>query len=262
MGRAEGSASVGLGQRVRSARTRLGLTREQLAVRAGVSWSAIAQIESGRRRNVRPDTLSALAEASEVTTDYLINGSSLAPVMLEHRALLYGSDDEFVDTLGPHLLEGLERSEPTLLVTSDGNAALARKFLGGRSRRVRVIGAAELYTSPDSALASYQDFVQRRLRAGAPWVRIVGEPVWADRSAAQAARWCRYESLLNLAFAGLPVTIICPYDERTVAPSILRQAHATHPETIARGTTAASADYVPPGPFVLGDPRSFGHRLR
>ena len=93
-------------------------------------------------------------------------------------------------------------------------------------------------------------------------MRIVGEPVWADRSAAQAARWCRYESLLNLAFAGLPVTIICPYDERTVAPSILRQAHATHPETIARGTTAASADYVPPGPFVLGDPRSFGHRLR
>ena len=40
--------------------------------------------------------------------------------------------------------------------------------------------------------------------------------------------------------------------ERTLAPSILRHAGATHPETIARGSTAVSADYVTPGAFVLG----------
>ena len=243
---------TGLGHRLRSARTRLQWTREELAVRAGVSWSAIAQIESGRRRNVRPDTLAALARVLHLTIDYMVHGSSLTTVMLEHRALLYGSDEEFVDFVGPHLAEGLERSEPTLLVTSDANVALVRRLLGARSRRVRVIRAEEVYRDPDGALAEYQRFIQRQLRGGAPWVRIVGEPIWADRSAAQTARWCRYESLLNLAFAALPVTIICPYDERTLAPSILRHAGATHPETIARGSTAVSADYVTPGAFVLG----------
>jgi transcriptional regulator with XRE-family HTH domain len=247
------SGGDGLGHRVRSARTRLRWTREELAVRAGVSWSAIAQIESGRRRNVRPDTLSALARALGVTIDYLVNGSSEAPVMLEHSVLLYGSDDEFVDAVGTFLLEGLDRSEPTLLVTSDANVALVRKLLGGRARRVRVIRAKGLYTTPDGALAEYQRFVQRQVRRGAPWTRIVGEPIWADRSATESARWCRYESLINLAFAGMPVTIVCPYDERTVDQSILRHARATHPETIERGKTAASADYVQPGEFVLTD---------
>jgi transcriptional regulator with XRE-family HTH domain len=255
MGERESQKEGGLGQRLRRARTRLYWTREELAVRAGISWSAIAQIESGRRRNVRPDTLLALAHALEVTTDYLVHGSSLTPVMLEHQALFYGSGDEFLETVGPVLGEGLERSEPTLLATSNANVALARRYLGARSRRIRVMASAELYADADGTrtLKTFQRFVERHLRGGAPWVRIVGEPVWAGRSRAQVRRWCRYESLLNLAFAALPVTIICPYDERTVTPSILRQARATHPETIGGGLTAASSDYVPPSAFVLGE---------
>src|SRR3954452_1491173 len=98
----------GLGDRLRRARAGRGWTREQLAVEAAVSWSGIAQIESGRRRNVRPDTLAALARARDVGTDYLIHGSVWPPVMLTHQAVVYGSDDEFVDGVGRFLREGAE----------------------------------------------------------------------------------------------------------------------------------------------------------
>jgi transcriptional regulator with XRE-family HTH domain len=241
-----------LGRRLRGARLRRGWTREELAVRAGVSWSGIAQIESGRRRNVRPGTLVALARVLEVSTDYLIDGGLTTPVMLTHQALLYDSDEAFVDTVGPFLAEGLERGDPALLVTSDANIELIRQALGRQRRQVEYVRAAELYTEPHAALAAYQGFVDRELRGGAQWTRIVGEPVWANQSKAQVRRWCGYESLLNLAFAALPVTLICPYDEREVPPSIRRQACETHPETIMDGRTITSSEYVQPGTFVLG----------
>src|SRR4051812_43245566 len=82
-----------IGTRVRAARERLGWRREELAFRSGVSWSAIAQVESGRRRNMRPGTLSALGEALGVTTDYLVRGGPASPAMFQHRALLYDTDE-------------------------------------------------------------------------------------------------------------------------------------------------------------------------
>src|SRR3954447_17640772 len=256
MGADDGARGV-LGNRLRHARLRQGSTREELAVRAGISWSAIAQIESGRRRNVRPGTLAALARALEVTVDYLIDGCVATPVMLTHQALIYRSDEEFASAVGGLLAEGLERDEAALLVASDGNVELVREVLGKASRRVKYMPAAELYTEPDAALSTYQEFVQRAVVRGAHWVRIVGEVMWDGRSAAQVRPWCRYESLLNLAFAALPVTVVCPYDSRRVKPSILWHARETHPETMIDGTLVTNADYVQPGGYVLGG--SAGH---
>lgn len=253
----DGGARGALGDRLRHARLRRGSTREELAVQARVSWSAIAQIESGRRRNVRPDTLAALARALEVTTDYLVEGSTSAPVMLTHQALLYGSDAEFASAVGSLVAQSLELGERTLLVTSDANAELVREFLGKDGRRIDCVSAADLYTEPEAALATYQRFVERTLGSGAHWALIVGEPWWDGRSVAQARNWCRYESFLNLAFAALPVTVVCAYDQRRVKPSILRQARETHPETILDGTVVTNDDYVQPGGYVLGG--SAGH---
>src|SRR3984893_10169340 len=91
----EGSASDGIGHRVRAARERLGWTREALAFHAGISWSAIAQVESGRRRNLRPSTLAALSRPLRVSIDYLVDGGQSPATMLEHSAFPYRADDEF-----------------------------------------------------------------------------------------------------------------------------------------------------------------------
>jgi transcriptional regulator with XRE-family HTH domain len=240
-----------LGSRLRRARNRRGLRREDLAVESGISWSAIAQIESGRRQNVRPDTLSALARALSVPIDYLLHGTA-PPPLLEHRALFHGGRDGFVDGVGSFVAEGVERAEPTLAVTTETNVDALREFLGRDAKRVHFMRSDELYREPGAALTTYLRFARREL-ARAGWARIVGGPPWGRKVDAKAKRWSRYESLLNLACATLPVTIVCPYDESAVAPSILKQARATHPELITNGAIEQSRAYVDPGMFVLGD---------
>ncbi len=63
--------------------------------------------------------------------------------------------------------------------------------------------------------------------------------------------WARYESLLNLTFSGSPVSLLCPYDRRSLGPEIVRHALATHPRTQERDALAPSADYADPSGFVL-----------
>ena len=173
--------------------------------------------------------------------------------MLEHRALLYGTDEELLNVAGPFLAAGVERSEAVLAVTSRTNTELLRDQLGNDAGRVEFAEAATWYGSPAAALEAYKDFANAKLDAGAPWVRIVGEPgpAWTGRSDSQIRLWTRYESLINLVFAAWPVTLLCAYDEREVHSEIARQARLTHPHTIGQGAGVGTGDYVDPGGFVL-----------
>jgi transcriptional regulator with XRE-family HTH domain len=232
-------------------RERLGWSREALAFHSGISWSGIAQVESGRRRNLRPDTLSALAGALGVTIDYLVHGGPASTAMLDHKALLYGAQDELVNTAGPFLEEGVERSEAVLALTTKENIELLREQLGPAAQHVDFIESAAWYTTPASAMDGLMAFSSAKLEAGARWIRILGEPIWAGKPNSEVLLWTRYESLLNLVFAAWPMTVLCPYDERTVQPEIATQARLTHPHTIGREATAGSTDYPGPGGLVL-----------
>ena len=243
----------GIGTRVRAARERLGWSVEALAFHSGISWSGVAQVESGRRRNLRPGTLSALARTLGVSVDYLLDGGPTSPAMLEHRALLYRTDEELLNVAGPFLAAGVERSEASLAVTSRTNIDLLSDHLGTDAGRVKFVEATAWYRSPATALEAYTDFSTAKLGAGAPWVRIVGEPgpAWAGRSDSEIRLWTRYESLLNLVFAAWPVTLLCAYDEGSVHPEIARQARLTHPHMVGQTAGAGSPDYVDPTGFVL-----------
>lgn len=66
---------MNIGVRVRTARDRLGLTREQLVEQMG-EWrmepNTLWYIESGRTKNPRADQIIALAKALNVSADYLL----------------------------------------------------------------------------------------------------------------------------------------------------------------------------------------------
>jgi transcriptional regulator with XRE-family HTH domain len=245
------SRGAGIGSRVRAARERLGWTREALAFHSGLSWSAIAQVESGRRTNLRPSTLAALSRPLRVSIDYLVDGGQSPPTMLDHSAFPYRAEDQFQTTMGSFLAEGVERSEAILAVTTGPNIELLREHLGADARSVEFIDSSSFYSTPIAALATFRAFTEDHLGRGAPWVRILGEPRWADRSDLEVRMWTRYESLVNLVFAASPMTVACPYDERSVAPQILTHAHLTHPHTIAVTGTSKNPDYADPGAFAL-----------
>ena len=43
-------------------------------------------------------------------------------------------------------------------------------------------------------------------------VRIIGEPIFVGRAEAELGPCVQHEALINVAFAGGPVAILCPYD--------------------------------------------------
>jgi transcriptional regulator with XRE-family HTH domain len=247
-----GMSSSRIGESLKAARERLGWSREALAYHSGVSWSAIAQIESGRRKDVRLTSLSALAEALGVSVDYLIGTTStITPHLFEHRVLPYGSDEEFLAAAVPFLAEGVARSHFVLAVTTKAQIGLLKDSLEDQSGHVEFADSVDWYRSPNAAWNGYRAFVKQKFEAGATWIRIVGEPVWAGRSAAETNTWTRYESMINLALASSPATIVCPYDVRSVSADVVVDAHRTHPEVLQGTNKAASRTYREPEAFLL-----------
>jgi transcriptional regulator with XRE-family HTH domain len=241
-----------IGATLRATRVRAGWTREALAYHSGVSWPAIAQIESGRRREVRLSSLSALADALTVSVDYLIGtNAAMAPRLMEHRVLSYESDEEFLAATAPFLREGIERSDGLLAVTTPARIARLRDSLDGDSEQVEFADSRSWYRSPGDAMNAYRAFVKQKFEAGVAWVRIVGEPVWTGRSDAEIIEWIRYESLLNLTFASMPTTILCPYDARAVPANVLADAHRTHPAVTHGGDAIANPEYQRAEEFLL-----------
>ncbi len=67
-----------LGARIRDARQRAKLTQAQLAHRIGISRTALHDIETGTTKDPRSSLIAALANALQVTTDFL-HGLDNAP---------------------------------------------------------------------------------------------------------------------------------------------------------------------------------------
>jgi len=238
-------------RRLRAARERLGWSREALAFHSGLSWSAIAQIESGRRTNLRPTTLAVLSDALGVSIDYLLGRDDRGRSMLKHCTMLYATHEEFVENASQFIAEGLERSEATVAVTTAPKIRLIQKELGDKAAEVTYVEARRWYSTPMSALAGYRKFIDQSLELGSGWIRILGEPVWSGRSTSEVALWTRYESLLNLELAGAPITVLCPYDTSALDPRILEHAQATHPHTRTHSEIARNPRYVEPSRFAL-----------
>ena len=242
-------ASSPIANSLRTARERAGLSREALAYRSGLSWAAIAQIESGRRQHVRLPSLAALAEALGVSIDYLA-GSGGAH-LLQHRAFVYESEDDYLDTVVPYLRAGIKRGEAVLAVTTSPRIRRLRAALGPDAAHVDFHSSAGWYRSPAHALKRYRSYVEQRRHAAAPWTRVVGEPVWSGRTRTEIEAWIRYEAIINLSLASHAATIICPYDGRALSPTILAAAHQTHPELARDTRVEPSPTYVEPEALLL-----------
>ncbi len=247
----EGNDRSGIGERVRASRERSGLSREALAFHSGISWSAIAQVETGRRTNLRPSTLAALAGALGVTIDYLVSGPNPNVGMGDHRALFYEDESQFLTAAAAFLGHGVDRSEAALAVTSAAKIEALRERLGPRAKGVEFADHLDWYRSPSDALAGYGKFVKASLSGGAPWVRILGEPVWRGRSRVKRREWSRYEALLNLVFSRDPVSVLCPYDRARLDGEVIEVAHATHRDTVQREALSPSPSYSDPGVYLL-----------
>lgn len=160
---------------------------------------------------------------------------------LEHAAVLYRSRAEFIASVLPFVLGGLQGDEQVLVVSHIENLEALGRALGTDGTAVDYRESGQWYADPASALRSYRQYIDGR--GAGTRVRIVGEPPWRDRTEVGVAGWLRYESVINVVLESAPATIVCPYDARRLPQEIVRGARAAHPSLCTVAGLTPSPDY-------------------
>ncbi|MEU8977974.1 anti-sigma factor RsbA family regulatory protein [Streptomyces sp. NPDC048309] len=158
-----------------------------------------------------------------------------------HPALFYRGTDQYIEGTVPFLREGLDAGEPAAVAAPPDRLELIREGLGERAAEVRFIDMTQAGRNPGRIIPS----VLRKFADAQPSarrVRIIGEPIWQGRSAVEYPACVQHEALINTAFTGRAVTILCPYDAGQLDKQALSDALATHPVVIdADGRTQSTA---------------------
>jgi anti-sigma regulatory factor (Ser/Thr protein kinase) len=162
---------------------------------------------------------------------------------LVHEALLYRDMDEYLAGTCEFLSEGLADGEPAMVAVPRDRIGPLRAALNGAARHVRFVDMTVMGRNPSRIIPFVREWADGH--GGAP-ARFIGEPIWAGRRPAETVEAVRHEGLLNLAFAGSRVAILCPYDVSALDPGVLRDAERTHPVMVACGHRWASSAYEDP----------------
>lgn len=160
---------------------------------------------------------------------------------LDHRALFYIDDDDYLDGVTSFVRDGLAAGEPALVAVPGQRLELVRAALNGSADRVEFIDMTALGRNPSRIIPTVRAFTDSH--AGRR-TRFVGEPIWAGRSGAEIREATRHEALLNLAFADTATTILCPYDTTGLDEDVLADAHRTHPCLVRTSGEETSRDYL------------------
>jgi anti-sigma regulatory factor (Ser/Thr protein kinase) len=161
----------------------------------------------------------------------------------EHPALFYRSTQEYLRGTLEFVTDGLSRGDAVLIAVPGDKVELLAERLGPSAELVRFVDMSKAGRNPSrilgGVLRAFADDCQDQ------WVRIVCEPVWPDRSPAEYAACAQHEALINRAFAGRAVSVLCPYDIQTLDSRALIDAVRTHPLVIEGDRRQDSTSYAP-----------------
>lgn len=153
---------------------------------------------------------------------------------LSHLAFFYRDQRDYLAQIAAFARAGQKNGEPVLITVPRDKGSFLTDHLDGH---VRYADMTELGRNPARIIPEVLEFIDAHLGRR---VRYVGEPVWPGRSAAEMCEVTRHEALINLAFTGMPVTILCPYDAAVLPPSVVSNAERAHPAVLGNGHLAAA----------------------
>jgi anti-sigma regulatory factor (Ser/Thr protein kinase) len=158
-----------------------------------------------------------------------------------HPALFYRNAQEYLEGTVPFVRAALDAGEPVAVAVPGPNLRMIRGALGAGADRVRFLDMTRVGRNPGNiipgVLRAFADAHRKEP------VRIIGEPIWAGRSDTEYPACAQHEALINAAFQGRDVTILCPYDAEALDERVLNDAHATHPVVIHEGREWPSPVY-------------------
>ncbi|TYB41782.1 sensor histidine kinase [Actinomadura chibensis] len=160
-----------------------------------------------------------------------------------HPALFYRDEAEYLAGTVPFVRAGRCAGEPVAVAVPGPRLGVLRDALGAVADEVTWLDMTQAGRNPGRIIPGVlRDFADRH---PAGRVRIIGEPIWPGRTATEYPACAQHEALINLAFAGRGVSILCPYDTTGLDPAVIDDARATHPVVIDRHGERESGDYAP-----------------
>ncbi len=169
------------------------------------------------------------------------------PEPFTHPALFYRGADEYLAHTVPFVADALVRDEPVAVAVPGHNLRALRDELRRRDEdlpaRVHWLDMTEAGRNPGRIIPHVLRAFADRHRDRR--VSIIGEPIWAGRSDVEYPACVQHEALINPAFEGREVTILCPYDADALTGTVLADAEATHPVLMAGDRSWSSDRYAP-----------------
>jgi hypothetical protein len=183
----------------------------------------------------------------------------------QHSVLFYTGVAGFLKGTLPLVMDGASAGEPVLVAAPTDRIDALRAALPAMAADVRFLDMAEAGRNPGRILPTVllpfaREHPGRR-------VRVISEPIWAERTALEYPVCVEQEALINTAFRGKDATILCPYDETALRSAVIEDARTTHPYVRANGAVSACAEYADPDTVVasrnrpLGDPPAYAVTL-
>jgi len=160
-----------------------------------------------------------------------------------HEGLFYHDEEDYLAGTVPFLEAALAAGQPALVAVPGSNLKRIRSALGPAAHQVRFADMTVAGRNPGRIIP----WVLHAFIAEHPGTHphIIGEPIWAERTAEEYAAAAQHDALINAAFAGRAATILCPYDASRLGFRALIEAERTHPILVRSGHRWASPEYAP-----------------
>ncbi|QJY45780.1 ATP-binding protein [Pseudonocardia broussonetiae] len=164
--------------------------------------------------------------------------------IVDHLAVPYARPEQLADRLEPVLDTALAAGDPVLAVLDGPERDALRTRLGTAARRVEFAAPADVHAVPAFTVAVRWARLARGLASGR--VLVVGQHL--DLPGSPDAHWPRLDMAVDVAIAGLPITVLCPCGESD--PTL----DTTHPLVLTATGRRTGAGYRAPLEAVVGYP--------
>lgn len=168
----------------------------------------------------------------------------------DHRALLYGDADEFLDAVVPFVSDGLRAEERVLVALMPEKLAWLREALGDDADAAELADASAMYARNGPMLSWLLGRLAAHGTPGEGRIRVVAEQALATRTPADTRAYMRYEAAANVAYQPFAASVLCPYDTTRLPDAVLRTALQTHPERLHGRASTTNDAFIDPREFI------------
>jgi len=165
-----------------------------------------------------------------------------------HLMLPYDTPRQCASALLGLFRDELRPSETLTVAVTQPVAACVREAVAGSGVAVEYIDITTLGQNPARLISAISDLAA----SASDRVWWVEEPMWPGRSPAEVAEVARHEALVNLAFRGTSVQVVCIYSQQLLSAPELQFGESTHPSLWRDGRAGAMPGYTAAGAIPAG----------